>query len=52
MAKEKRRMPQTTAGLINYSEEVEEKFNLKPEVVLGIGFGICALVVIFRFLVL
>lgn len=50
MAKEKRRLPMTTAGLINYSEEVEEGINLRPEIILGVGFGICALVLILRFL--
>ncbi|MCK4429488.1 MAG: preprotein translocase subunit Sec61beta [Candidatus Aenigmarchaeota archaeon] len=53
MAKdEKRRMPQTTAGLINYSDEIEDGINLKPEIVLGVGFGICALVIILRLVVL
>ena len=51
MAKEKRRMPQTTAGLINYSDEVEGGINLKPEIVLGIGFGACILVIVLRFMV-
>ncbi|RLJ00142.1 MAG: preprotein translocase subunit Sec61beta [Candidatus Aenigmatarchaeota archaeon] len=51
MAKDKRRMPQSTAGLINYSEEVEDGINLKPEIVLGIGFGICILVLVLRFVV-
>ena len=49
MAKEKRMMPQSTAGLINYSEEIEDGINLKPEIVLGIGFGICILVLVLRF---
>jgi len=50
MAKEeRRRLPQTTAGLINYSDEIEEGINLKPEIVLGIGFGICVLVIVLRF---
>ncbi|RLJ06343.1 MAG: preprotein translocase subunit Sec61beta [Candidatus Aenigmatarchaeota archaeon] len=49
MAKEKKRLPQTTAGLINYFDEVEEGLNLKPEIVLGIGFGICVLVIVLRF---
>ncbi|RLJ02041.1 MAG: preprotein translocase subunit Sec61beta [Candidatus Aenigmatarchaeota archaeon] len=49
MAKEeRRRLPQTTAGLINYSDEIEEGINLKPEIVLGIGFGICILVIVLR----
>lgn len=51
MAKEKSRMPMSTAGLINYSEEVEEGLNLKPEMVLGVGFGICILVLILRFII-
>ncbi len=52
MAKEKRRMPMTNAGLINYSEEVEEGINLRPEIILGVGFGICALVLILRFVLI
>ena len=52
MAKEKKRLPMTHAGLINYSEEIEEGINLRPEIVLGIGFGICALVLILRFLLI
>lgn len=31
-------MPQTTAGLINYSDEVEEGINLRPEIVVAGGF--------------
>ncbi|MBN2095357.1 MAG: preprotein translocase subunit Sec61beta [Candidatus Aenigmarchaeota archaeon] len=48
MAQEKKRMPQTMAGLINYSDEVEEGINLKPEVVLALGFGICLILVLSR----
>jgi len=40
----------TTAGLINYSDEVEEGINLKPEVVLAIGFGICIAILLLRFI--
>ena len=51
MAKEtKKRLPMTTAGLINYSDEVEEGINLKPEVVLAIGFGICIAILLLRFI--
>ena len=51
MAKEtKKRLPMTTAGLINYSDEVEEGINLKPEVVLAIGFGICVAILLLRFI--
>ena len=53
MARErKRRLPMTTAGLINYSDEVEGGINLKPEVVLAIGFGICIAVLVLRFLLI
>ncbi len=51
MAKDKRSMPQSTAGLINYSEEIENGINLKPELVLGVGFGICIIVLILRFVI-
>jgi preprotein translocase subunit Sec61beta len=52
MAKEtKRRMPMTTAGLINYSDEVEEGLNLKPEIVLAIGFGISIIILFLRFFI-
>jgi len=51
MAKEtKKRLPMTTAGLINYADEVEEGINLKPEVVLAIGFGICVAILLLRFI--
>jgi len=51
MAKEtKKRLPMTTAGLINYSDEVEEGINLKPEVVLAVGFGICIAILLLRFI--
>lgn len=51
MAKEKSRMPMSNAGLINYSEEVEEGINLTPEIVLGVGFGISLLILILRFVI-
>ena len=44
------RMPQTTAGLINYADEIEEGINIKPEIVLGVGFAICILILFLRFL--
>jgi len=51
MAKEtKKRLPMTTAGLINYSDEVEEGINLKPEMVLAVGFGICIAILLLRFI--
>lgn len=50
MAKEKRRMPQTTAGLINYSDEIEQGINFRPEVVLTVGFLICIGLIAVRFL--
>lgn len=53
MAKDtKRRLPMTTAGLINYSDEVEEGINLKPEIVLAIGFSICIAILLLRFLLI
>lgn len=50
MAQEKKRMPQTMAGLINYSDEVEEGINLKPEIVLAAGFGVCILLILAHFI--
>jgi preprotein translocase subunit Sec61beta len=48
MAQEKKRMPQTMAGLINYSDEVEEGINVKPEVVLAVGFGVCITLILVK----
>jgi len=48
MAQEKKRMPQTMAGLINYSDEVEEGINVKPEIVLAAGFGICVVLILVK----
>jgi preprotein translocase subunit Sec61beta len=51
MAQEKKRMPQTMAGLINYSDEVEEGINLRPELVLIVGFGVCITLILVKLLV-
>ncbi|MGC9310275.1 MAG: preprotein translocase subunit Sec61beta [Candidatus Aenigmatarchaeota archaeon] len=49
MAKEKSRMPMTTAGLINYSDEVEGGINLRPEIVIAVGFAVCIGLIAIRF---
>lgn len=48
MAQEKKRMPQTMAGLINYSDEIEEGLNVKPEIVLAVGFGVCLVLILVK----
>lgn len=47
--KEKRYMPQSTAGLIRYFEE-ESAVKLKPEYVIWVTIMFAALVVVLRFL--
>jgi preprotein translocase subunit Sec61beta len=51
MAQEKKRMPQSTAGLINYSDEIEDGINIRPEVVLAVGFGVCIFLILVKLLV-
>lgn len=46
--KEKKYMPQTTAGLIRYFD-VEEKIQIKPTTVVWIGIGFAAVVMILKF---
>jgi preprotein translocase subunit Sec61beta len=50
MAQEKKRMPQSTAGLINYSDEIEDGINIKPEIVLAVGFGVCITLILVKLL--
>jgi preprotein translocase subunit Sec61beta len=50
MAQEKKRMPQSTAGLINYSDEIEDGINIKPEIVLAVGFGVCLMLILVKLL--
>lgn len=46
--KEKKYMPQTTAGLIRYFD-VEEKIQIKPATVIWISLAFAAVVMILKF---
>ncbi|MCD6399048.1 MAG: preprotein translocase subunit Sec61beta [Candidatus Aenigmarchaeota archaeon] len=43
MAKEKERMPMSTAGLTRYFEDSPEKIRLKPEHIVAIGISLVIL---------
>jgi len=48
--KNKTLMPQSTAGLIRYFDESEEKIKLKPEHIIGFSVAIILVEILLKFL--
>ncbi len=48
MAQERIRMPTSEGGLVRYSDEESSKYQIKPEVVLGVAIAIAVIAIILQ----